>query len=95
MKAKGPFRQRFGIHPLKPDDVPTIGRFQARAGLLECLWIPENLLLGRLAQCRLPAGMRKSQTIVDEDGFWLRGHDRAHDFVSVALGRDWVNRETL
>jgi hypothetical protein len=60
---------------------------------LECLWIPENLLLGRLGQCRVMTGMRKSQTIVEEDGFWLRGHDGASEFVSVALGRDWVNRE--
>jgi hypothetical protein len=60
---------------------------------LECLWIPENLLLGRLGQCRVQAGMRKSQTIVDEDGFWLRGHDGTHEFVSVTLGRDWVIRQ--
>jgi hypothetical protein len=60
---------------------------------LQCLWIPDNLLLGRLGQCRVMAGMRKSQTIVEEDSFWLRGHDGAHEFVSVALGRDWINRE--
>jgi hypothetical protein len=60
---------------------------------LQCLWIPSNLLLGRLGQCRVIAGMRKSQTIVEEDGFRLRGHDGAHEFVSVSLGRDWVIRE--
>jgi hypothetical protein len=60
---------------------------------LKCLWLPENLLLGRLGQCRVMAGMRKSQTIVDEDGFWLRGHDKTHEFVSVTLGRDWVIRQ--
>jgi hypothetical protein len=38
-------------------------------------------------------GMRKSQTIVEEDGFCLRGHDGAHEFVSVAVGRDWVSRQ--
>ena len=60
---------------------------------LQCLWIPENLLLGRLGQCRVVAGMRRSQTIVDEDGFWLRGYDGSHEFVSVKMGRDWLNRE--
>jgi hypothetical protein len=37
------------------------------------------------------AGMRRNQTIVEEDGFWIRGHDGAHELVSVALGRDWVS----
>src|SRR5262245_10448832 len=54
---------------------------------LQCLWIPDNLLLGRLGQCRVMAGMRKSQTVVEEESFWLRGHDGAHEFVSVPLGR--------
>jgi hypothetical protein len=40
---------------------------------LQSLWIPDNLLLGKLGQCRVMPGMRKSQTIVDEDEFWLRG----------------------
>ena len=60
---------------------------------LQYVWIPRDLLLGRLGQCRVMAGMRRSQTIVDEDGFWLRGHDGAHEFVSVPLGRDWVIRQ--
>ena len=60
---------------------------------LQCLWIPNNLLLGRLGQCRVMAGMRKSQTIVDEDEFWLRGHDGTDEFVSVTLCRDWVIRQ--
>ena len=60
---------------------------------LKCLWIPNNFLLGKFGQCRVMAGMRKSQTIVDQDGFWLRGHDGALEFVSVVLGRDWVRRE--
>jgi hypothetical protein len=60
---------------------------------LQSLWIPNDLPLGKLGHCRVMAGMRKSQTIVEEDSFWLRGHDGAHEFVSVALGRDWINRE--
>ena len=75
-----------------------IQRLLAMAGvnrwqLLQYVWIPNDFLLGRLGQCRVTAGMRRSQTIVDEDGFWLRGHDGAHEVVSVTLGRDWVNRE--
>jgi hypothetical protein len=60
---------------------------------LQCLWIPENLLLGKLGYCRVMAGMRRNQTIVEEDGFWIRGHEGAHEFVSVTLGRDWVIRQ--
>jgi len=56
---------------------------------LQYIWIPSDLLLCRLGKCRVMVGMRKSQTIVDEDGFWLRGHDGAHEYVSVALGRNW------
>ena len=37
--------------------------------------------------------MRKSQTIAEDDGFWLRGHDGSHEFGSATLGRDWVVRE--
>jgi hypothetical protein len=59
----------------------------------QCVWIPSNLLLGNLGQCRVIAGMRRSQTIVDEDRFWLRGHDGTHEFVSATLGRDWVIRQ--
>jgi hypothetical protein len=60
---------------------------------LQCIWIPDGFLLGKLGQCRVMAGMRRSQTIVEEDGFWLRGQDGAHEFVSVVLGRDWVIRQ--
>ena len=34
---------------------------------LQCVWIPSDLLLGNLGQCRVTAGMRASQTIVDQD----------------------------
>ena len=36
---------------------------------LQCIWIPDGFLLGKLGRCRVMAGMRKSQTIVDDDGF--------------------------
>ena len=49
---------------------------------------PVNLLLGRRGECRGMAGMRKSHTIVEEDGSWIRGHDGAYECVSVALGRE-------
>jgi hypothetical protein len=39
----------------------------------QSLSIPNDLLLGMLGHCRVMGGMRKSQTIVEEDGFWLRG----------------------
>ena len=60
---------------------------------LQSIWIPDDFLFGKLGHCRVMAGMRRNQTIVEEDGFWIRGHDGAHELVSVALGRDWVNRE--
>ena len=34
---------------------------------LQSIKIPDNLLLGMLGQCRVTVGMRKSQTILDED----------------------------
>jgi len=60
---------------------------------LQSIWIPEGFLLGELGHCRVMAGMRRNQTIVEKDGVWIRGHDGAHELVSVALGRDRVNRE--
>ena len=47
-------------------------------------------LLGRLGQCRVMAGMRESQTIVDQDAVWFEGSDgNSNQFVAVRLGRDW------
>ncbi|MCI0718405.1 MAG: hypothetical protein L0338_05445, partial [Acidobacteria bacterium] len=61
---------------------------------LQCLWIPNDFLLGRLGQCRLMAGMRESRTIVDQDAVWFEGSDGcSNQFVSVRLGRDWLKRE--
>ena len=60
---------------------------------LQSIWIPDDFLLGKLGHCRVMAGMRRNQTIVEEDGFWIRGHDGAHELVSVTLGKDWVIRE--
>ena len=50
---------------------------------LQYIWIPSDLLLCRLGKCRVMVGMRKSQTIVDEDGFWLRGHDGAQEYMCL------------
>jgi hypothetical protein len=58
---------------------------------LQCLWIPNDLLLGRLGQCRVMAGMRENRTIVDQDAVWFEESDGNRDqFVSVRLGRDWL-----
>jgi hypothetical protein len=70
----------------------AMGRVKERCQF-PSIWIPDDFLLGRLGHCRVMAGMRRNQTIVEEDGFWIRGHDGADELVSVALGRDWVNRE--
>ena len=59
---------------------------------LQSVWIPEDFL-GKGGHYRVMAGMCRNQTVVEEDGFWIRGHDGTHELVSVALGRDWVNRE--
>jgi len=53
-------------------------------------WIPGDLLLGNLGQCRVTAGMRGSRTILDQDGLWFHVSDGAHQFVSVRLDRGWV-----
>ncbi len=61
---------------------------------LQCVWIPNDLLLGNLGQCRVMAGMRGSQTILDQDGLWFEGSDGSRNqFVSVRLGRDWVKQQ--
>jgi hypothetical protein len=60
---------------------------------LQGVWIPSDLLLGNLGQFRVTAGMRRSQTTVEPDGFWLEGSDGPNQFVSVRLGRDWVRQQ--
>ena len=67
----------------------TMGRVKEWSQL-QSIWLPPGFLLGKLGHCRVMAGMRRNQTIVEEDGFWIRGHDGAQELVSVALGRDWV-----
>jgi hypothetical protein len=44
----------------------------------------ERSSLGQAGPLSRNDGMRRSQTIVEEDGFRLRGLDGAHEFVSVA-----------
>jgi hypothetical protein len=61
----------------------------------QCVWIPNDLMLGNLGQCRVMAGMRGSRTIVEQDGFWFEGSDGTrNEFVSARLSRNWV-RQTL
>jgi hypothetical protein len=58
----------------------------------QCVWIPNDLLLGSLGQCRVMAGMRGGRTIVEEDGLWFDGTDGSPVFVSVRLGREWMGK---
>jgi hypothetical protein len=58
---------------------------------LHSLW--SDLLLGNLGVCRAMAGMRGSQTIVDQDGLWFEGSDGTHHFASVRLSKEWVKQE--
>jgi len=58
-----------------------------------CLWMPRDVLVGELGDCRLMAGMRWSRTVVDEEGFWFEGSDGADQVTSVRLSREWVRQE--
>lgn len=61
---------------------------------LQCLWVRGDLVLGKVGQCRVMAGMRGSQTLIDQDGFWFEGGDgTSNSLVSVRLGKDWVRAE--
>jgi hypothetical protein len=60
---------------------------------LQYVWIPNNLLLGCLGQCRVMAGMRGSQTIVDQDAFWFEGSDGTRQFASLRLAKEWVRKQ--
>ena len=59
----------------------------------QCVWVPSDLLLGNLGQCRVMAGMRGSQTIVEQDGCWFEGSDGSDQMVSVRLARAWLRTE--
>jgi hypothetical protein len=56
----------------------------------KCLWVPEDF---RIEGCRVLAGMRTTCTLIEDDGLWFEGTDGSHLFVSVRLGREWIERE--
>jgi hypothetical protein len=60
---------------------------------LHSLWVPSDFLLGNLGVCRAVAGMRGSQTIVNQDGLWFEGSDGTHYFSSVRSGKGWVKQQ--
>jgi hypothetical protein len=57
------------------------------------VWMPAGFHLGKGGLCRVMAGMRGSQTIVDQDGLWFEGSDGTHQFRSVRLSKEWVKQE--
>jgi hypothetical protein len=57
------------------------------------VWMPAGFHLGKAGICRVMAGMRGSQTIVNQDGLWFEGSDGTHQFRSVRLGKEWVKQE--
>ena len=62
---------------------------------LQCVWIPSDLLLGNLAQVCVVAGMRGSQTIVDQDGLWIEGERREQESVCVSQAGQGLVKEEL
>jgi hypothetical protein len=56
-------------------------------------WIPGDVLLGELGQCRVEAGLQRSGLLVEQDSFWIEGHGATHNLKSLNLSRQWVCRE--
>ena len=44
-------------------------------------------------QCRVEAGLQRSELLVEQDFFWIEGHIGTHNLKSVNLGREWIRRE--
>ncbi len=64
----------------------------AKAGIkdwhaVQYLVIPGNLMLGDMGACLVMAGMRRSQTLIDQDGLWFQGNDGTMEYVSVKVDR--------
>ena len=64
-----------------------------KAGLKEwrqfySAWIPGDVLLGELGQCRVEAGLQGSELLVEQDAFWIEGHSATHNLKSVNLSRE-------
>jgi hypothetical protein len=54
--------------------------------------IPDGLMLGHLGQCLVMAGMRRSQTHIDQDGLWFQGNDETREYVSVRVDRQGLEK---
>jgi hypothetical protein len=64
----------------------------AKAGVkdwhaVQYLVIPDNLMLGDMGACLVMAGMRRNQTLIDQDGLWFQGNDGTMEYVSVKVDR--------
>jgi hypothetical protein len=69
----------------------------ARAGVkdwqaFQYVVIPDDLMLGELGRCLVLAGMRRSQTFIDEDGLWFQGNDGTREYVSVRVDRQGLEK---
>ena len=54
--------------------------------------IPDDLMLGELGRCLVLAGMRRSQTLIDQDGLWFQGNDGTREYVSVKVDRQGLEK---
>ena len=64
----------------------------AKAGVedwqaVQYLVIPDGLMLGDIGACLVLAGMRRSQTLIDQDGLWFQGNDGTREYLSVRVDR--------
>ena len=56
-------------------------------------WIPGDIPLGELGQCRVEAGLQGSELVVEQDAFWIEGHGATHNLKSLNLSRQWVKQQ--
>jgi hypothetical protein len=75
----------------------VIGWVMAKAGVkdwqdVQYLVIPDDLMLGDVGTCLVMAGMRRNQTLIDQDGLWFQGNDGTREYVSVKVDRQGLEK---
>ena len=59
---------------------------------VQYLVIPDGLMLGDVGACLVLAGMRRSQTLIDEDGLWFQENDGTREYVSLKVDSQGLDK---
>jgi hypothetical protein len=75
----------------------VIGWVMAKAGAkdwqaVQYLVIPDDLMLGDIGACLVLAGMRRSQTFIDQDGLWFQGNDGTREYAPLRVDRQGLEK---